>query len=260
MRSPFGQDHLEAAVRGLVDRVRHVGEPVLERVRDDASPADVDDGGDEVVAAGLDRVVQVEPAHAGLDDGVAELLVDLQDPVHVPERQHHRAAHLRRGTAVAVVLAAADGPQRDAVLVGDPNDRLDVLDARRADDAGRDVRGGAGDLEGILEVLQGLGIGGDLVLADRGGERRERPFEVDLGDAGRERAVASRGDAHHSSSPLMRCDVRDTCCHPAPSVRGRGETAGRMVQSVHRSVHGLHASRPLRRCRSASAVVAWAQS
>ena len=95
---------------------------MLERVRDDASPADVDDGGDEVVPAGLDRVVQVEPAHARLHDGVAELLVDLQDAVHVPEREHHRAAHLGRSPPVAVVLAAADGPQRDAILVGDPND------------------------------------------------------------------------------------------------------------------------------------------
>ena len=56
---------------------------MLEGVGDHAAPADVDDGGDEVVAAGLDGVVQVEPADAGLDHGVAELLVDLEDLVHV---------------------------------------------------------------------------------------------------------------------------------------------------------------------------------
>ena len=125
-----GQDHLQAAVRRLVDAVGHVGEAVLERVRDDAAPADVDDRGDEVVAARLDGFVEVEPAHARLDDGVAELLVDLEDPVHVAEGQHHRAAHLRRGTAVPVVLPAADGPEGDAVLVRDPDDRLDLLHGR----------------------------------------------------------------------------------------------------------------------------------
>ena len=84
------------------------------------------------MSAGLDGVVQVEPADAGLDHGVAELLVDLEDLVHVLERQHHGAAHLRRGAAVAVVLAAADRPQRDPVLVGDADDRLDLLDGGRA--------------------------------------------------------------------------------------------------------------------------------
>ena len=76
-----------------------------------------------------------------------------------------------------------------------------------------EIRGGAGNLEGILEIFQPLGVACDLVFADRGGERRECLFEVELGDAGWERARRRiGGDTHHSSSPLMRCVVRNTCC------------------------------------------------
>ena len=73
-----GQHDLKPAVRRLVDAIGHVGESVLKGVGDDSAPADVDDGGREVVAAGLDGVVEVVPADAWLDDRVAELLVDLR--------------------------------------------------------------------------------------------------------------------------------------------------------------------------------------
>ena len=75
--------------------------------------------------------------------------------------------------------------------IGDPHDCLDVLGARRADDGGREIRGGAGNLEGILEVLQRRGVGCDLVRADRRGERGERLFEFDLGDAGWESGAST---------------------------------------------------------------------
>ncbi|WP_416979837.1 hypothetical protein [Streptomyces sp. T028] len=40
-------------------------------------------------------VVQVEPGHARLDDGVGEFRVDLQDAVHLLEADLDRAAHAR---------------------------------------------------------------------------------------------------------------------------------------------------------------------
>ena len=42
-----------------------------------------------------DRVVQIRPRDARLDDGIAELLVDLEDPVHPAQVHHDRALDAR---------------------------------------------------------------------------------------------------------------------------------------------------------------------
>ena len=86
----------------------------------------------QLVTARLDRVVEVEPADARLDHRVAELLVDLEHAVHPAQVDDDRAADARRRAAVAVVLADPRDPERHAVLVGDPDDRLDLLDASPA--------------------------------------------------------------------------------------------------------------------------------
>jgi hypothetical protein len=121
---------LHAAVGGHVLRLGKVCGSVLEEVADHPAPAQVGDRDHQLVAAGLDRVVEVEPADAGLDDAVGELLVDLEHSVHVPERDDHRAFEARRGPAVAVVHPAAVRPERDPALVRDPDDRLHLLDRR----------------------------------------------------------------------------------------------------------------------------------
>ena len=125
---------LHPALHPLVDAVGEVRDPVVERVPDDAAPAEVGDGEHQLVAARLDRVVEVEPADARLDDRVRRLLVDLEHAVHPAEVDDDRAAHPRRGAAVAVVLADARDPDRHPVLVGDPDDLLDLLDRLRLDD------------------------------------------------------------------------------------------------------------------------------
>ena len=91
-----GEDDLHAAGRHEVRAVRQVGDAVVERVADDAAPAEVGDGEHEVVPAGLQRVVEVEPAHAGLDDRVGELVVDLEDAVHA-DGGSRRPTRRRRG-------------------------------------------------------------------------------------------------------------------------------------------------------------------
>jgi hypothetical protein len=48
------------------------------------------------VPAGLDRVVEVEPADARLDDGVGAFLVDLEHAVHLPQAEDDRAVQARR--------------------------------------------------------------------------------------------------------------------------------------------------------------------
>jgi hypothetical protein len=76
----------------------------------------------------LDAVlVQIDKRHAGFDDGVVELVVDLDDAVHAVQVQRDRPAHARRRPAVPEVLAAREGPQRDGVLVGRAQDLLELL-------------------------------------------------------------------------------------------------------------------------------------
>ena len=122
-----GEDDLHPARGHEVLAVGHVGDAVVERVADDAAPAEVGDRDEQVVVAGLlQGGVEVEPAHAGLDDRVGELGVDLDDAVH-RTRLTTALPDARRRAAVAEVLAARARPERDAQLVGDPDEGLDLL-------------------------------------------------------------------------------------------------------------------------------------
>ena len=122
---------LHPALHAHVLPVRHVRDAVVERVADDAPPAEVRDREHQPVPARLDRLVEVEPAHARLDDRVRALVVDLEHAVHPAETDDHGALHARRGAAVAVVPAGPVRPQRNLVLVRDPHDLLDLLDGLR---------------------------------------------------------------------------------------------------------------------------------
>ena len=85
---------------------------MIERVADHAPPAEVGDRQPQLVPAGPDRVVEVEPAHAGLDDRIRALLVDLEHAIHVAEADDDRSAHAWRRAAVAVVAALTMRPER----------------------------------------------------------------------------------------------------------------------------------------------------
>lgn len=79
--------------------------------------------------AALDAVpVQVGKGHAGLDDGVAVLVVDLEDAVHAVQVQRDRPADARRRPAVPEVLAPREGPERDAMPVGHGEDLPELVD------------------------------------------------------------------------------------------------------------------------------------
>ena len=178
-----GEDDLHAAGRREVLAVREVGDPVVERVADDAPPPEIGDGEHERVTARLQRVVEVEPAHAGLDDGVAELLVDLEDAVHVAQADRHRAADARRGPAVAVVAPGRVRPHRDRVAVGDPHDLLDLLGRlRHHDDRGR-VRVVVRGPERIAELADRGVLRDHGLVAQRGAELLQRGVERPLGQA-----------------------------------------------------------------------------
>ena len=161
-----------------------VGHAVVERVADHAAPAEVGDREPQLVAAGPDRVVEVEPAHPGLDDGIGALLVDLEHAIHVAEADDHRPAHARRRAAVAVVAALAVRPERHLVLVRDPQDLLDLLDRRRHDDGRGGVVVPARVGERIAELRE-------LRLRGQHGGRAEGCDEAVEG--GRERLLRRRG-------------------------------------------------------------------
>ena len=200
---------LHPAVRGHVLRLREVGHPVVERVPDDAPPAQVGDRDHQLVAARLDRVVEVEPADARLDDGVGELLVDLEHPVHVPQADDHRPVHARRRAAVAVVLARAVRPERDPMLVRDPDDRLDLLDRRRHDDRRRGVVGPRLVLERVAEPA---------ALPRRSGPCRCRSRTEPL-DPGGELGLGARAGAGLGRSAGWPCRASDQLAAAASSHR-----------------------------------------
>ena len=102
---PVGEHDLHSAGGRELGAVGHVGEAVLERVAYDAAPAQIWDRRHQPMAAVTQRRAEIEPLHARLDHGVAELLVDLEDAVHPAQVHHHRALHSRRAAAVAVVAA-----------------------------------------------------------------------------------------------------------------------------------------------------------
>jgi len=150
---------------------------VVERVADHAAPAEVGNREPEPVAACLDRLVEVEPTDARLDDRIAELLVDLEHAVHPAEVDDDRPAHPGRRAPVAVVAPDARDPDRHPVLVRDPQDGLDLLDAVRLDDRRGLVVVPVAEPERVPElghVLLGredvLGADDLLELAERGGE------------------------------------------------------------------------------------------
>ncbi len=246
MHLAVGQHDLHAALHAHVDPVGHVRRAVVERVADHAPPPEIGDREHQPVPAGLDRLVEVEPAHAGLHDGVGALLVDLEHAVHPPQAHDHRAAHARSRPAVAVVAAGPVRPQRHAVLVGQPHDRLDLLDARRHHHRRGRVVVPRRVRERVAELAQ-VGLAGqDLLGAERGGERVDGAREPRLVDARRQRPRRCLLQPGHRLLLHSACGWADAnpaaavarCAVPWRAAAGRtaaGEEAGPPGSGVWRS-------------------------
>ena len=71
--------------------------------------------------------VEIEVTDAGLHQRIRVALVDLQYPVHSLQIEHDTARNDGRGAAVTQVPARRDRIERNAELVRDPNDLLDLL-------------------------------------------------------------------------------------------------------------------------------------
>src|SRR5262249_18705281 len=188
--------------------------------------------------ARLDRVVEVEPADAGLDDRVAELLVDLEHAVHPTEVDDDRPAYPRRRAPVAVVLPDARHPERHLVLVRDPHDRLDLLDRLRLHDRRRLVVVPPAVPEWVPELAHRLLVGQYVLGADRRGERLEGSCEYLFGERGWERH--RHGDTSGELCGLRAASIRATLF---PRSRARGPIRPR-AGSVSPTRPGAHRPRP----------------
>src|SRR5215472_11706364 len=115
-------------------------------------------------------------AHAGLDHGETEPLIDLEDAVHPVAEIDHNLSRARSGTtAEPDVAAGADRIEGHAMRVGAADDLLHVGSRGRVNHAGRPpVAAGHGVLsvtaQRFLAVVDG-------VASDRGGDFAEEYFE-----------------------------------------------------------------------------------
>jgi hypothetical protein len=132
------------------------------------------------VAACTHRVVEVEPAHTRLDDGVRAVLVDLEDAVHPAEADYHGALQPRRRAAVAVVHPGRVRPDGDPAFVRDPDDLLDLLDGLGHDDRGCEVVVPGRERERVAELRE-VALGREHAIgAQRRGESLDGAVEVAL--------------------------------------------------------------------------------
>ena len=182
------EHHLQPARVGGVIAVGRVAEAVLQGVADHAAPPEIGHGDPQLVARRAHRLVQVEEAHARLDDRIGGVAVDLEHAVHPPQVHDDGPAHARRRAAVAVVPALRAHPERDAVVVRDPHDRLELLDRLGLHDGGGLVVVPPREPVGVAELPQLLDVGEHVLRADGRAEAVESRVECLLGQVGGEHA------------------------------------------------------------------------
>ncbi len=180
-------------------RGRHVGagrevrRAVLEGVPDDAAPAEVRHRDHQARPGGPERLVEVEPADARLDDGVRAVLVDLEHAVHPPQAHEHGPVEARRRAAVAVVHPRRMRPERYRMLVRDPHDRLDLLDRLRHERRRGRVVVPRRERERVAERAELVVAGDHGVGAEGRAERVERLLGQVGGQRGCHRAPRGSG-------------------------------------------------------------------
>ena len=130
----------------------------------------------QLVAAPDQLVVERLVAHARLDHGEGELLVDLEDAVHPAAEIDHHLARARRGArAETDIVAGADRIERHIMRVRRPHDRLHVGGGGRVDHAGRRP---VAARHGVLAITPDRLLGAiDAVGAERAGDLGEERFE-----------------------------------------------------------------------------------
>ena len=164
--------------------IRRVADAVLERVAEHAAPAGVGAVDPELVVLVLDEFVEIEIGDAGLDEGVSELRVDL-DAAHALEIEDDGGVEAGSSAAIGIVPPHGDSPKRNPAALGDAQNHLDLIDARRQHHARRLVVGGQAGRVGVGIGCEPVGARNHPLLADDGGEVLERALELCRGKPGR---------------------------------------------------------------------------
>ena len=126
--------------------------------------------------------MQIAVEHAGFDDGVAVVRIDLDDAVHAFERSDHAAVH-GNGRAGRVRAAAARDQRRSCRATG--VDERDDLFVRRGENDGVGLRLLARVVVAVSQAFRGVGRDRDV----GGGRPHHEPESGLLGERPR--------DPHH---------------------------------------------------------------
>ena len=120
-----GKHDFHAALMSGVIAVGRVADTVLERVAEHAAPAWIGAVDPQRIFLVPDEFVEVEIGDAGLDQGVGQLGIDLDGP-HAAEIEDHRPLEAGGSAAIGIVAAERDGPQRQAIVIGDAEHSLSL--------------------------------------------------------------------------------------------------------------------------------------
>lgn len=168
----IGQHHFHATLHHEVIAVRRVAGATFQRRAHDAAPTGIRHIQPQLQPFLLDVVVQIEKAHARLDQHITEVRVDFEDLVHAFQIEHDRARQARRRPTIGEIAAARDRPHRDAILIGDLETGLHLHDAVRCQRCRRHEVVVIDDRIGIAITLQiTLDVGVDEFAAD-GADKR----------------------------------------------------------------------------------------
>ena len=117
----------------IAERRGRVAAAVIEGVADQAAPTGVRAVHPNLELVLLYVAVEVEVAHARLDERRSVALVDLEDPIHALQVEHDAAGEIRGRAAVAEILAGGNRVDRYSVRICSPDDRLHLFHGVRGD-------------------------------------------------------------------------------------------------------------------------------
>ncbi len=166
-----------------MDAVGRVADAVLESIADDAPPPRRGGRDPQLPACGLQSIEQGEEADARLDQGVTELLVDLEHSIHPLQVEDDTAPEHRRGAAVGEIATGGHRPQRNSVAARDLHDGLDFFRGFRSDAGGCGMRVGIARRKGIQVGVAILLRHQHPLFADRFREASQGALEVGGADA-----------------------------------------------------------------------------
>jgi hypothetical protein len=121
--------------------------------------------GDQARMLGEQMVVQLLLCDSGLDDGIRQFVVDLENAVHACEHHDYRARFQRILGPIPPVVALAERPDGEASVRGKPQDRRDFLCRSWVDHRSASATVGLG--RSRVHLAAGV-VGNDMLVSDDG--------------------------------------------------------------------------------------------